>query len=135
MLTINRDTYHTCPPAYFARTQQNIDESGSDEWYIKYTSAARSNHSNLDGPYREVDSFAKKALHETDFNCDVRIGCSGVPSCNTIVKTTESHNKHLSPTEQLDLARKIYFSLKKIEAMNQELSLMWVSHKPVCLHC
>ena len=101
-----------CDPEFFEMSEKNLKESGSDEYYrdfIAKTSLAKPDEYSRLG---EVSFFAQEAFNGFEVRCSSQTkGCTGIPTCRDVLGHVQRHGG------DRDKARKIYFSIKKIESI------------------
>ena len=104
------DRPEDCDPAFFEMTKKNLKESGSDEFYRNFIVETSKEHPDEYLRLGEVSFFAHHAFTGLEVACSSRRkGCTGIPTCRAVLDHVQRHGG------DKDKARKIYFSIKKIE--------------------
>lgn len=98
-----------CDPAFFEMTDKNLKESGSDIFYRDFIAETSKKFPDEYTQLGEASFFARHAFHELDFRCSSKKGgCAGIPTCKEILTHVLDHKGDRV------LARKVYFSMRKI---------------------
>ena len=101
-----------CDPDFFEMSEKNLKESGSDEYYRDFI--AESSQANQEEYLRrgEVSFFAHHAFNGLEVRCSSqKRGCTGIPTCKDVLGHIQRRGG------DKDKARKVYFSIKKIESI------------------
>jgi hypothetical protein len=117
-----KDKPSECDPAFFEMTEKNLDDSGSDIFYRNFIIESSKRHPGDYIRLGEVSFFARYAYNGLDVRCSsFKGGCAGIPTCKEVL----DHVLHRNGDR--DLARKIYFSMKKVEFIVDEIYWFHVS--------
>lgn len=99
-----------CDPGFFEMTEKNLRESKSDEFYRDLISKTSKEHPEEYIRLGEVSFFARHAFNGLEVRCGShKKGCTGIPTCTDILDYVKRHGG------DKEKARKVYFSIKKIE--------------------
>jgi hypothetical protein len=99
-----------CDPAFFEMTDKNLKESGSDVFYRDFIAETSKKFPDEYTQLGEASFFARHAFHGLDIRCSSKNGgCTGIPTCKEILTHVLGHEGDKV------LARKVYFSMKKIQ--------------------
>jgi hypothetical protein len=99
-----------CNSKFFDMTEQNLRYSGSDKYYRDFILEESQKYPKEYAELGEISFFARHTFDGFDVHCGSKYeGCTGIPTCKRVLDHVQRHGG-----DEV-LARKIYFSIKKIE--------------------
>lgn len=116
-----------CDPEFFEMTEKNLRESESDKFYRDFIAKTSKEHPEEYTRLGEVEFFARHAFGGLEVHCNRhQKGCTGIPTCKDILDHQKRHGG------EREMARKVYFSIKKIEHISNAIFWFHVSQCRAC---
>lgn len=118
----------SCDSPYFSMSAENLEASESDKFYRDLIRDITKHSPEDYSRMGEVSAFAYHALKKLDVRCSsYNQGCIGIPACDNVLERVPNRDG------KKDIARKLYFSMKKIESIVNALVWFQVSSEPSAL--